>query len=201
MTRFDRKYLEVGRSALPRPSGPGGKSDASRKTSGVRLRSMRESDLSQVVKIEKRINPFPWTACFFRSCLRTGTAGWVWEQDDAIQGFGVMALRQGRAHILNLCMRPESQGRGLGGKMLTHMLLRARRRGARIALLEVRPSNEPALRLYRRRGFAKVGIRKGYYLTRRSHEDALIMARTLYGSRFADIPRSRRTSPVSDQGS
>ena len=161
---------------------------------------MRESDLTQVVKIEKRVNPFPWTGRFFRSCLRTGTAGWVWDQDGTIEGFGVMAFRQGRAHILNLCMRPESQGRGLGSKMLTHMLLRARRRGARIALLEVRPSNEPALRLYRRRGFAKVGIRKGYYLTRRSHEDALIMARPLYRSGFADISKSRRTLNVTASG-
>ena len=104
------------------------------------LRDMTEADLLQVAPIERRAYPFPWPTDFFRHCLREGFVCRVLEQDRMILGYGILALEKDQAHIINLCVRPEFQGRGHGTRLLQHLLNLARRHGARYALLEVRPS-------------------------------------------------------------
>lgn len=141
----------------------------------MRLRPMREADVLAVMEIERRAYPFPWTAGIFRDCLRVGYCCWLLEQERQVEAYGVMSVGAGEAHILNLCVRPESQGQGYGRKVLTHLLNLARRHRADTVLLEVRPSNEPALRLYRSLGFNEVAIRKNYYPDRNGREDALIL--------------------------
>lgn len=145
----------------------------------MRMRPMQEADVPTVMAIEHRAYAFPWTAGIFRDCLRVGYCCWILEQDDDIVGYGVMSVGAGEAHILNLCVRPELQGQGLGRRVLTHLLNLARRHHADTALLEVRPSNEPALRLYRSLGFNEVAIRRNYYPDRNGREDALILMRAL----------------------
>lgn len=144
-----------------------------------RFRSMTEADLPQIMEIERRAYPYPWTPGILRDCLRVGYACWVYEVDAVIHAYGVMSVAAGEAHILNLCVRTESQGQGLGGKMLTQLIALARRHGADTLLLEVRPSNLPALRLYQRQGFNEVGTRKNYYPAEQGREDALILALAL----------------------
>jgi ribosomal-protein-alanine N-acetyltransferase len=144
-----------------------------------RRRAMTEADLPEIVPIEYQAYPFPWPADFFRYCLRSGFVCRVLEHNRAVAGYGIFAVEQERAHILNLCVRPELQGRGLGTQLLTHLLTLARRRGARYALLEVRPSNYAARDLYRRMGFARSGMRKRYYPAHDGREDAFIMTRLL----------------------
>lgn len=145
----------------------------------TRLREMTENDLAWVVAIERAAYPFPWPAEYFRHCLRTGCVCRVLEQDSNIVGYGILALEQDRAHVLNLCVRPEFQGRGFGTRLLNHLLSLARRRGARYALLEVRPSNYAARGLYERMGFSRSGVRKRYYPAPDGREDALILTRPL----------------------
>ena len=77
---------------------------------------------------------------------------------------------------MNICVTPESQGRGLGRELLSHLLDLAKEYGASIALLEVRPSNNIAVGLYESMGFSEVGRRKAYYPGEKSREDALIFA-------------------------
>lgn len=144
-----------------------------------RFRSMTEADLLQIMEIERRAYPYPWTPGILRDCLRVGYACWVYEVDAVIHAYGVMSVAAGEAHILNLCVRTESQGQGLGGKMLTQLIALARRHGADTLLLEVRPSNLSALRLYQRQGFNEVGTRKNYYPAEQGREDALILALAL----------------------
>lgn len=143
------------------------------------LRDMTEADLPQVTLIEWRAYPFPWPADFFRFCLHEGLVCRVLEQDGMIFGYGILALDKDLVHILNLCVRPEFQGRGLGTRLLQHLLNLARRHGARYALLEVRPSNYAARTLYQRMGFVRSGMRKNYYPATGGHEDAIIMTREL----------------------
>lgn len=149
------------------------------KDEAMRLRPMREADVAAVMEIERRAYAFPWTSGIFRDCLRVGYCCWILEQEGVIQAYGIMSVGAGEAHILNICVRPESQGRGLGRRVLTHLLNLARRYHADTALLEVRPSNEPALRLYRSLGFNEVAIRKNYYPHPNGREDALILMRAL----------------------
>jgi len=144
-----------------------------------RLRPMQEDDLDTVLSIERQAYPFPWTPGIFRDCLRAGYNCWVMDGRDGMVGYGVMSVAVGEAHILNLCVHPEVQGQGLGRRMLGHLLHLARRHGADISLLEVRPSNTGALRLYDKMGYNEVGRRPSYYPAHGGREDAIIMARNL----------------------
>lgn len=144
-----------------------------------RFRPMTEADLPAIMAIELAAYPFPWTEGILRDCLRVGYNCWVYETADGIQGYGVMSVAAGEAHILNLCVRPTEQGKGLGKRLLAYIISLARRHGADTLLLEVRPSNLAALGLYRSVGFNEVGTRKGYYPAEQGREDALILALAL----------------------
>ena len=138
---------------------------------------MTVEDLATVMAIELRAYPFPWTEGIFRDCLRVGYGGWVIERNGEIHGYSVMMAGGGEAHVLNLCVRPESRGQGLGRLMMEHMLTQASRLKADTLLLEVRPSNQVAIHLYYSMGFNELGMRKGYYPAVGGREDALILAR------------------------
>lgn len=143
------------------------------------FRPMTEADLPEIMEIERAAYPFPWTAGILRDCIRVGYNCWVYEIENVIYGYGVMSVAAGEAHILNLCVRPDSQGQGLGRKLLAHITALARRHGADTLLLEVRPSNIAALKLYQNMGFNEVGVRKGYYPAEQGREDAMILALAL----------------------
>lgn len=135
------------------------------------LRRMLAKDLPRVHAIEKEVSVNPWTSHIFASCLERYEA-WVFELDDTVVGFGFLMLGPGEAHILNLGIDPQVQRRGLGHKMLTHMINHAKQHVIQNVYLEVRFSNEPAIRLYERCGFKRMGIRKDYYETLTGREDA-----------------------------
>jgi len=149
------------------------------KDPGVRLRPMTDADVDAVMAIEQAAYEFPWTAGILRDCLRVGYSCWVMEDDQAIQAYAVMSIGGGEAHVLNLCVHPRRQRRGLGRKLLRHLTALARRHAADTLLLEVRPSNRAALALYKAAGFNEVGVRKAYYPARNGREDALILALSL----------------------
>ena len=149
------------------------------KNTGLRLRPMTDADVDAVMAIERAAYEFPWTAGILRDCLRVGYCCWVLENDQGIQAYAVMSIGGGEAHILNLCVHPLQQRKGLGRRLLNHLMDLARRHSADTLLLEVRPSNRAALALYRAAGFSEVGIRKAYYPARNGREDALILARAL----------------------
>lgn len=142
---------------------------------------MQESDVPEVVEIERTAYAFPWTDGIFRDCLRVGYHAWVMEWRQRISAYGVMIVTAGESHLLNLCVRPECQGLGLGRKMLDHLVEVARMHNSESLFLEVRPTNTVAIELYRRAGFAEVGIRSGYYPAPNGREDALILALPLRG--------------------
>ena len=144
-----------------------------------KFRPMDESDLTQVMVLEHSAYEFPWSRTIFRDCLRVGYSCWVVERDILLDAYGVMSVAAGESHILNLCVRTELQGCGIGGQMLEFLLDVARKHRADTAFLEVRPSNEKASRLYLQSGFYEVGIRRDYYQAKSGREDATIMARSI----------------------
>ncbi len=145
----------------------------------LHLRPMREADVANVLEIEVRAYEFPWTEGIFRDCLRVGYSCWVCEVDGDVIAYGVMSVAAGESHVLNLCVRPDMQGQGLGRKLMERLLGIAGERKVDTMLLEVRPSNQAARRLYESMGFNEVGLRRAYYPARKGREDALILARTL----------------------
>jgi [ribosomal protein S18]-alanine N-acetyltransferase len=145
----------------------------------VRLRVMREEDLDEVMRIEQRAYPFPWTRGIFRDCLRAGYPAWVLDDAGAILGYGVLSIAADEAHVLNLCTAPENQGQGHGRRLLRTLVQQARGRGARRLFLEVRPSNPHAMALYHAEGFNEIGRRPRYYPAHHGREDAIVMAMEL----------------------
>ena len=143
------------------------------------LRPMRPEDLSEVLRVELDAYEHPWTEGIFRDCLRVGYCCWVCERNEELVGHAVMSVAAGEAHILNLCVHPAWQGKGLGRRQLNRLMRIARTHGADTAFLEVRISNETAIALYESIGFVEVGLRPGYYPAFRGREDAMVYACTL----------------------
>jgi ribosomal-protein-alanine N-acetyltransferase len=83
------------------------------------------------------------------------------------------------AHLLNITVKPENQGRGLGLTLLEHLMAIAYKADARECFLEVRDSNTAAFKLYERYGFNEIGRRRDYYPAVGGREDAVVMACTL----------------------
>ena len=143
------------------------------------FRPMQEPDMKAVMDIERRSYPHPWTRLIFNDCLRAGYCCWVCEREGIVEGYGVLSVAAGESHLLNLCVRPESQGQGVGRKLLQHFIALARRHAAEVIFLEVRPTNMAARKLYEKNNFNELGIRKDYYPADDGREDALILARVL----------------------
>lgn len=137
---------------------------------------MAQADLDAVIAIEQRAYPNPWSVGIFRDCLRVGYDAWVIEEGGQLVGYGLLSVAAGEAHLLNLCIDPGHQGRGLARRLLDLLLRRAAARTARTVFLEVRPSNARALGLYRAAGFDVIGHRKDYYPDGAGREDAVVLS-------------------------
>jgi [ribosomal protein S18]-alanine N-acetyltransferase len=149
------------------------------KNTALSIRSMVQSDLAEVMRVELSMYPFPWTQRIFEDCLRVGYRCHVGLVDDTFAGYGVMSFGAGEAHILNLCVATDFQRRGLARKLLGTLMDEADALEVRDVFLEVRPSNRAALTLYEQTGFNQVGVRKNYYPIEGGREDAIILAASL----------------------
>ncbi len=145
----------------------------------VTIRDMNHDDLSMVSDIERRSYEFPWSHGVFRDCLLAGYNNIVLVRGDIVAGYGVLSVAAGEAHILNICVDPAHRSRGYGEHLLDEMLFRARSALVRQVFLEVRPSNEPALALYRKKGFHKVAERPAYYQAHDGREDAAVLSKKI----------------------
>jgi len=144
----------------------------------VQIRTMRPADLQAVAEIEIASYRFPWTLGIFRDCLLAGYQSLVLDASGNISGYCIMSVAAGEAHLLNLCVHPSCQRLGLGRQLLVEALELAREMGVDTVFLEVRPSNEAAIGLYRSLGFRLIGRRPSYYQADRGREDAVIFAAT-----------------------
>jgi ribosomal-protein-alanine N-acetyltransferase len=147
-----------------------------------RLRPMSPSHLSQVVDIERRAYPYPWTEGIFNDCLRVGYSAWVVTNTIGdVLAYAFMSMAVGEAHVLNLCVAPEYQRQGLARYLMDHLLRIARAANVTLMLLEVRKSNRAAQKLYEGYAFKRLGVRKNYYPARGAREDAYVLG--------LDLPR------------
>lgn len=143
---------------------------------GTRLRPMGIGDLPHVATIEATIYSHPWSTGNFRDSLNAGYSCWIMEAAGRIIGYGVLMIGVGEAHLLNLSIERSMQGAGLGRQLLAHFLAIARAAELDQVLLEVRPSNDVARRLYASEGFREIHVRRGYYPAAQGREDAILMA-------------------------
>ncbi len=146
----------------------------------IRMRPMNAADLPSVISLERQTYACPWPAFFFRRLWRANAECWVYERNGRIIGYGVLRCVNHWAHIMNMCVARGYRRRGLGRRMLTHLMQLARRSGATHAWLEVKPGNTNAIALYRCLGYRTAGRYKGYYrYGPQRRRDALVMCRRL----------------------
>ena len=147
------------------------------------IRLMQPADLKSVAAVERSAYAYPWSLGIFRDCLLAGYYCLVLDVGNTVTGYGIMSIAAAEAHLLNLCVHPNAQHAGYGRRLLTALLLKAGDADVDKVFLEVRPSNEIALRLYHSVGFEQIGIRPAYYQAERGREDAVILAADLRSSR------------------
>ena len=144
-----------------------------------KLRPMRLQDLARVMQIEPAIYSHPWTHGNFEDSIKAGYSCWVIDCGSVTAGYGVLMIGVREAHLLNLSIAAEWQGRGLGRFLLDQFVAIARGSDAVQMFLEVRPSNHAARQLYGRVGFREIAVRRGYYPMARGREDAILMGLVL----------------------
>lgn len=138
---------------------------------------MRIEDVDAVVALEQSVFPHPWSRNNFCDSLASGYDAWVLRQaDGALAGYFLLMEVVDEAHLLDVAVAPGRQGAGLGRYLLDKVAARARGMGVLSVLLEVRPSNERALDVYRRYGYVEIGRRRAYYPAYQGQrEDAIVM--------------------------
>lgn len=142
------------------------------------LAPMREEDLDEVMAIEASIYTHPWTRGNFGDSLRAGYQCRTWRAGQGrgeLVGYFVLMAAVGEAHLLNLSIGPSWQRNGHGSALLREAASLAQQLGAQNLFLEVRPSNLAAQALYRKFGFNRIAVRRGYYPARSGREDALVL--------------------------
>ena len=144
--------------------------------SEIRVRPLREADLSAVAAIEERCFPDPWSEGVFRSALGQENALWLGaELEGQLIGYAGMQSVLDEGYVDNVAVDPAFRRRGAASALLRAFDQEAERLRLLFLSLEVRAGNQGAIALYAAHGFRKVGLRRGYYL--RPPEDALIMTK------------------------
>ena len=136
---------------------------------------MMLDDLDDVLEIERKSFPTPWSRFAFQTELTRNQYALyiVAKLDGRIAAYAGTWVVLDEAHITNVAVHPDFRGCGLGRAVLRGLLSRARARGATRATLEVRHGNKTAQQLYISEGFTFRGVRRGYYTD--TNEDGLIM--------------------------
>ena len=147
--------------------------------------AMREEDIPFVQAIERDIFLTPWPRnAYHRELNQNRQASYiVLRQDDGVVGYGGLWKVGDEAHVTTIGVRRTDHGRGYGRALFAALILRSYALRARWITLEVRVSNDHAIRLYEAFGFKCIGRRRAYYTD--NSEDAVIMwSDSIHAPRF-----------------
>ena len=140
----------------------------------IEIREMQIKDTDEVARIEQQIFSQPWSKKGFMDALNLGnTVFLVAEENGHIIDYIGMYLSIDEGEITNVAVSAAKRCRGAGAQLLKELLKIAENKGIAKIVLEVRVSNDSAIRLYERNGFVQCGVRKGFYEFPK--EDAYIM--------------------------
>jgi ribosomal-protein-alanine N-acetyltransferase len=165
--------------------------------SSLHIRRLTYADLPQVVAIERRSFPTPWSLAMFVLELSKPAGVCLAALDgERLIGYAICSRYDTIWHLMNISVDPDRRRRRIATALLTSLIERIDDPGAQLTL-EVRRSNVGAVQLYEGFGFRAAGIRRRYYQD--NGEDALIMWRTpatLRGT-LEDVPGSTRAAGMS----
>jgi [ribosomal protein S18]-alanine N-acetyltransferase len=150
--------------------------EQARRSSPVEVRELVYSDLPQVIAIERRVFPTPWSLAMFVLELSKQTGICLAAMSEQrLVGYLICSRYDTIWHVMNVAVDVDRQRMGLASVLLAELYARVDDADARFTL-EVRRSNHVAIRLYEREGFRAAGVRRRYYQD--NGEDALVMWRT-----------------------
>jgi ribosomal-protein-alanine N-acetyltransferase len=153
----------------------------------IELRRLELHDLNEIERIERASYPTPWSRSMFAGELAKPSSlslGAFDRETGALLGYLVISRYVDAWHVMNVAVAPEQRRRGIARTLLEHLFDVTATDERRGYTLEVRVSNEGAIKLYEALGFVKRGVRRGYYTDNR--EDALIMWRNPVAAEHAE---------------
>jgi ribosomal-protein-alanine N-acetyltransferase len=142
----------------------------------IEYRKLRLRDLNSIEEIERSSYPTPWSRSMFAGELAKPSSiclGAVDAERNELVGYLIISRYVDAWHVMNVAVAEPYRRRRIASGLMERLFEDTSRDGRRGYTLEVRVSNEAAIRLYERLGFKARGIRRGYYTDNR--EDALIM--------------------------
>lgn len=140
----------------------------------LRFETLEEAYLPAILDIEARSNTSPWSERSFRNELNHEHGIFlVAIANGSVVGYGGIWLVVDEAHVTNVAVSPEHRRQGIGRRLMVELLERAKTAGMTCSTLEVRVSNEPAIKLYEDLGYLRTALRRNYYPDNR--EDAVVM--------------------------
>ncbi len=128
----------------------------------MKIVPMQEKHLAAIAGIEKECFSFPWSEDALREELGKGVF-LVAESGEKTLGYAGCQTVLDEGYITNVAVSKASRKKGVGSALMRRLLEEAEKRGLSFLTLEVRASNSEAIRLYKKFGFGKAGVRKGYY--------------------------------------
>ena len=144
----------------------------------LEFRRLELRDLNAIEEIERASYPTPWSRSMFAGELAKPSSlsvGAFHPEGGELLGYLIISRYVDAWHVMNIAVAPEHRRRGIAAALLTQLFAQTSNDGHRGYTLEVRVSNDVAIKLYEQAGFKARGVRRGYYTDNR--EDALIMWR------------------------
>lgn len=141
----------------------------------IKLTTVTEEDIDNLLEIEKASFPSPWSKKLFLNELANPNSHIILAKDetDILLGFACFWIVANEAHILNIAVHPGFRRQGIAKRLLTYVLEFSIDKRVSCFVLEVRNRNKAAIEFYKGFGFREVGLRRGYYAD--TGEDAILM--------------------------
>ena len=153
---------------------------------------IKTSDISELMPIENACHSHPWSEKTFATCIGERYFGeklitnldakeYPNKNMQKTVGFYVGEMVIDEATLMDICIAPSEQGKGLGKHLLNQFITQAKNKGALKIWLEVRSKNISAQMMYINAGFIEINRRTGYYPSSSGfgYEDAIVMSLTV----------------------
>ena len=143
-----------------------------------RIVPLEEKHAPVLAQMEEKLFSLPWSEKAFEELLTHDYCHYLVAEEAGVPvGFAGMTLLGDEGDVDKVMVDPEHQRQGIADALLQELFTLGEELGATAYTLEVRVSNEPAIRLYEKHGFQSEGVRPRFY--EKPTEDALIMWRRL----------------------
>ena len=140
----------------------------------IEIVTMQSLHIPQVTALEKLCFSDPWSETSVAGELNNPLSLWLVAVDgDRVAGYAGSQSVMGESDMMNIAVDPNYRRQGIAEALIVQLVQQLKEKGNCCLTLEVRASNDAAIRLYEKLGFSQIGRRPNYY--RNPKEDALIL--------------------------